>query len=249
MAKRFIDTGIFDDDWFMELSKDSKLLWLYFITKCDHAGIIKLNEKLCKLQTEIKDIPETIKQLGNRIVIVHEHLYFIPKFIEYQYPGFPNSKVRQQSSALDILTKYGLWDGEKINSLVTLNKELNNSYVNVNGNDNGLFKEEPIKKYIYSEFYDKEIELSINDENYIEVVKVLYGKNSYDKPLNVLLKMPTQLSYRQFLKIWKLKQEYGFIISVVLEKIENWGNHKKNTTVYGTFLTFIKNDDKRIKLK
>jgi len=110
-------------------------------------------------------------------------------------------------------------------------------------------KEKDIKKYIYSDFYDTEIELSNNDENYIEVVKVLYGKNSYEKPLNVLLKMPTQLSYKQFLKIWQLKQQYGFIISVVFEKIENWGNHKKNTTIYGTFLTFIKNDNKNIKLK
>lgn len=105
------------------------------------------------------------------------------------------------------------------------------------------------KKYIYSQFYDREIELSMNDENYIEVIKVLYGKNDYEKPLNVLLKMPTQLSYKQFLKIWGLKKEYGIIISKVFEEIENWGNHKKNTTIYGTFLTFIKNENKNIKLK
>ncbi|MEX0598752.1 MAG: hypothetical protein WD512_19870, partial [Candidatus Paceibacterota bacterium] len=73
MSKRFIDSGIFDDDWFMDLSKDAKLLWLYFITKCDHAGIIKLNVKLCKVQTDIKDLPDIIKQLGNRLVTVNEH--------------------------------------------------------------------------------------------------------------------------------------------------------------------------------
>jgi hypothetical protein len=131
MAKRFIDTGIFDDDWFMDLSKDAKLLWIYLITKCDHAGIIKINEKLCKLQTDIRDLPEIIKQLGNRLVTVSEQLYFIPKFIEFQYPGFPNSKVRQQSSAVDILVKYGLFKEGK----VTVNKELPNSYVNDNGTD------------------------------------------------------------------------------------------------------------------
>ena len=131
----------------------------------------------------------------------------------------------------------------------TTNKQTNKRLTSNQQTTNNKQEEEEEKNITYSRFYDKEIELSNNDENYIEVVKVLYGKNSYEKPLNVLLKMPTQLSYKQFLKIWQLKQEYGFIISVVFEKIENWGNHKKNTTVYGTFLTFITNDDKRIKLK
>lgn len=131
MAKRFIDTGLFDDEWFMELSKDCKLLWIYFITKCNHAGIIKVNEKLCKMQTDIKDIQTVIEQLGNRIITLSEHLYFIPKYIEFQYPGFPNSSVRQQISAVEILSKYGLIKEGKL----TLSKELVNSYDN--GNDNG----------------------------------------------------------------------------------------------------------------
>ena len=131
MSKRFIDTGVFDDDWFMDLSKDAKLLWIYFITKCDHAGILKLNEKLCKVQTDIKDLNAIIKQLGNRLVTVSEHLYFIPKFIEFQYPGFPNSKVRQQQSAVDILVKYGLFDKDKL----TVSEQLVNSYVNDNVNE------------------------------------------------------------------------------------------------------------------
>jgi hypothetical protein len=143
MSKRFIDTGIFDDDWFMDLSKDEKLLWLYFITKCDHAGILKLNEKLCKVQTDIKDLSGTIKQLGNRLVTVSEHLYFIPKFIEFQYPGFPNSKVRQQQSAVDILVKHGLFDKENL----TVSKELGNSYEHVIVNDTVIVNgNEPVKK-------------------------------------------------------------------------------------------------------
>jgi len=153
MAKRFIDTGIFDDDWFMELSKDAKLLWIYMITKCDHAGMIKLNVKLCEFSTGLNSLATVIKELGNRIITVDKHLYFIPKFIEFQYPGFPKSNVNQQSSAIKILAKYGLWDGENIikkplinslsnneqliNSSGTVDQQLTNCYVNGNGNDNG----------------------------------------------------------------------------------------------------------------
>lgn len=132
MSKRFIDTGIFDDDWFMDLSKEAKLLWIYCITKCDHAGLIKINPKLCGIQTDIKDLDGTIKQLGNRLVTVSERLYFIPKFIEFQYPGFPNSKVRQQQSAVEILQKHNLFDENKL----TISKLLTNSYGNGNDNDN-----------------------------------------------------------------------------------------------------------------
>lgn len=143
MAKRFIDTNIFEDEWFMSLSKDGKLLWIYFITKCDHAGIIKLNQKLCKMQTDIKNLNTVIKELGNRIISISENLFFIPKFIEFQYPNFPNSKVRQQNSAIEILKKYGLYDENNLtvskvlsNTYVTVNKELTNTYEHGNGNGN-----------------------------------------------------------------------------------------------------------------
>ncbi len=175
MSKRFIDTALFDDDWFMDLSKDAKLLWLYFITKCDHAGIIKLNVKLCKVQTDIKDLPDIIKQLGNRLVTVSEHLYFIPKYIDFQYPGFPNSKVRQQHSALDILNKLGLIKDNRI----TVSGLLANSYVNVNDtvNDN-----EPERSNIpeFSEFKNYALENNKSiDINTLELKYKAWKENGW----------------------------------------------------------------------
>ena len=106
MAKRFIDTGLFDDSWFMDLSKDAKLLWIYLITKCNHAGIIEFNSKLWQFQTGIKSIDTVIKQLSNRLVSVKEQYFFIPKFLYYQYPNFPNSNVKAQKSAINILKSF-----------------------------------------------------------------------------------------------------------------------------------------------
>lgn len=138
MAKRFIDTGLFDDDWFMDLSKDAKILWIYFLTKCDHAGMLKLNARLCEVQTGIKDLNGIIKLLGNRIITVSERLYFIPKFLQYQYPGFPYSKAKAQLSAIEILTKYGLFEDGKL----TVGELLRNSYGNNNNNGNGESEDE-----------------------------------------------------------------------------------------------------------
>jgi len=133
MAKRFIDTALFDDEWFMELSKEGKLFWIYAMTKCDHAGILQLNEKLCKFQTGIEDI-ETVKQeLGNRIVTLRQPYLFIPKFLFYQYPNFPHSNAKAQKSAIDILTKFELFDKGSL----TLKQGLGNHYGNGNDSDNG----------------------------------------------------------------------------------------------------------------
>jgi len=162
MAKRFIDTGIFDDAWYMDLSKEGKILWLYFITKCDHAGILNLNIKLCKVQTGISDILTVIKELGNRITTVNELLFFVPKFVQYQYPGFPDCKFKAAESAIEILKKYNLI----IDGKLTVTQELPNSYGigigNSIGNCNGKSKEEE-KREINIEFevfwnlYDKKV--------------------------------------------------------------------------------------------
>jgi hypothetical protein len=145
MSKRFIDTDLFDDSWFMDLSLSGKILWIYCITKCDHAGIIELNEKLCSFQTGIKSLPSVIEELSNRLHTVKDGVYFIPKFINFQYPGFPKSNVKQQQGAINILKSHGLYDKENgvlikdlPNSYKTVNKELSNSYGNDNGNDNNI---------------------------------------------------------------------------------------------------------------
>lgn len=135
MAKRFIDTEMFCDEWFSELSKDAKLFFIYFITTCDHAGVLKLNKKLCEFQTGLKNIDTIIKELGNSLVTVKENIFFMPKFIKFQYPNFPNSAVKQQDSALKLLKQYGFWD-DKTNSYITVTEQLPNYYDSDNVNDN-----------------------------------------------------------------------------------------------------------------
>lgn len=137
MSKRFIDTELFSDEWIQELSPNAKLLFIYYLCNCDHAGILKMNIKLIQFQTGIKSIETLIKELGNSLVRVKEGLYFMPKFIKFQYPGFPKSGVKQQDGAIKILESYNLL--ERLNELlsnssVSVIKELPNSYDNDNVN-------------------------------------------------------------------------------------------------------------------
>lgn len=154
MAKRYIDTGLFDDDWFMDLSKDSKLLYIYLITKCSHAGLIKLNERLCKVQTGITDIKGALEGLKSRLIGAQEGLLFMPKFLYFQYPKFPQSKVYQQKAALDELTKYGLFKNGKLAPQEGLFSPFVNVDVDVNAavNVNANVKEELIFPFDSDEF-------------------------------------------------------------------------------------------------
>lgn len=141
MAKRFISTDLFNDEWFMSLTKDGKLFFIYFITMCDHAGVLRLNQKLCSFQTGIKDLVTVIKELGNSLVRVKQDTYFMPRYIRFQYPGWPQSNVKQQQGAIKILTDFDI----EINSLVRVTQGLNNPYDNDNDNvivNNNVIKQE-----------------------------------------------------------------------------------------------------------
>jgi hypothetical protein len=158
MAKRFIDTNLFNDEWFSDLSKDSKLFFIYYITNCDHAGIFKFNKKLCEFQTGIKNFELIFKELGNRLVTLNDGIFFMPAYLKFQYPDFPKSKVKQQISAVKLLENQGV-TLDKLNTYLSVSKELDNYYeyvnVNVNEKEKGVKGEkhkpnlEEVKKYCF----------------------------------------------------------------------------------------------------
>lgn len=110
MAKRFTDSRKWDDPWFSNLPSISKLLWMYILDKCDHAGVWKVNEPLAKFQLGDFDFEQAKLSLGNKIVPFNDHKWFIPKFIEFQY-GELSQDNRVHASILQILKKEGLCKG------------------------------------------------------------------------------------------------------------------------------------------
>src|SRR3990167_542009 len=107
MSKRFIDDGIFQDEWFLDLPNKYKLLWLYIITNCNHWGIIKVSYKQINFYIGENLEPSEIKRiLLNRIVEIEGgRKWFIPKFLLFQYPKGLKSKKPAIVSVRDNLLK------------------------------------------------------------------------------------------------------------------------------------------------
>jgi hypothetical protein len=214
MAKRFISTELFDDEWFCNLSKDSKLFFIYFITKCDHAGILRFNKRLFEFQTGINSFDTLIKDFTNSLITVKENVYFMPKYLKFQYPDFPKSNVRQQDSAISILKSFGLWD-ENLNSYLRVKKELPNSYDNDIDNDNDIVIEDEVKpEPIFQEInldlvcnYKSAINILVTEKNYHKTRDIYKLTNAeIEKYILEFLKLQEadhNISNRYLSEVWK----------------------------------------------
>lgn len=108
MAKRFTSTEKWIDPWFCGLSPICKLFWVYLLDNCDHAGIWQVNWPLVKFHIWEEKVDPTL--YGNRIVVINESKWFIPKFIEFQYGELVDTNNTHRS-VIKILEKQGILRG------------------------------------------------------------------------------------------------------------------------------------------
>jgi hypothetical protein len=112
MAKRFTDTEKWKKPFIRGLQGAYKLLWLYICDDCDHAGIWQVDIDVAQIRIGEKiDLDEAIKSFEDKIVIFDKgNKWFIPSFIEFQYPSGLNPENRSHNSAIILLEKYNLLD-------------------------------------------------------------------------------------------------------------------------------------------
>lgn len=109
MAKRFIDTDIFKKQFVRSLQAPYKLLWIYILQDCNHAGIWDVDMEVAQIR-----ISEKINQksalfyfAGKVFEISGGSKWFIPEFISFQY-GELNPENRAHNSVISILKKEAL---------------------------------------------------------------------------------------------------------------------------------------------
>lgn len=104
------------------------------------------------------------------------------------------------------------------------------------------------KEYIYSPFFDSEIEKSGNDDNYIQFVKIIFGENKLGVECKNVLSLPHQMTYKQFQVVYNKKLEYRVSIADYIERMENYKDLKKSGMyVQKILLNWMNMDQKRLK--
>ena len=123
MAKRFIDTKIWDKAWFRKLTPESKLVWIYLLTRCDHAGIWDADWEAAEFfignKVNYRRLPEIITDKMEEIDGGNQ--YFIPSFVEFQY-GELRENSKPHLSVIKRLTEKGLHKGLKTPKAKTKDK-------------------------------------------------------------------------------------------------------------------------------
>ncbi len=87
MPKRFTDTEKWKDEWFMSLSKEGKLTFLFLIDNCDNAGFFETNRRVNSFligisETEYLGAIEGLKR--GLITSKDGNKHFIKKFLFHQ---------------------------------------------------------------------------------------------------------------------------------------------------------------------
>ena len=146
MAKRFMDTDLWNKKWFRELPVRLKIVWFYLINKCNHAGIWECDIDLLSFQIgENYTLKEILEAFGDNLKEIGDNKIFITKFCSYQYglPLNPNVKVHQ--SVIKLLNKHSI--------------ELDKSSVSVENKTISVKdKKEEFAKRVEKEVFDMQID-------------------------------------------------------------------------------------------
>lgn len=156
MAKRFIDTEIFMDEWFTDLPNKYKLLWFYLITNCDNAGIFKVSYKIMKFHIGENLEPSEVKRVftGRIVEIEPDRIWFLPKFLLFQYPKGLASNKPAIVSVREKLQQFNLFPTVKEylgNDYLIIPESLSNRYATIKDKDKDKNKDKDKDKSIAEE--------------------------------------------------------------------------------------------------
>jgi hypothetical protein len=108
MPKRFTDTEKWKKPFIRGLKAPYKLLWLYICDDCDHAGIWQVDIEVAQIRVgESLDEKTAIESFGDKIIPIEGgSKWYIPSFVEFQYPSGLSQNNKAHVGIIKILEKY-----------------------------------------------------------------------------------------------------------------------------------------------
>ena len=112
MAKRFVDTELWQKEWFQDLSIENKLLLKYIFENCDCAGVWNSNLRLASFILGYPYTIDDIYRINNKkeqFEILDNGNIFVIDFIKFQY-GTLSENCKPHKPVIEKLKKYGLFE-------------------------------------------------------------------------------------------------------------------------------------------
>ena len=109
MAKRFIDTEIWDKEKFCSSSDKQKLLTLFITSKCDQIGVFKMANMLITAYVGSPVTKEDILSIPVDIIELSEGKYWLVNFCKFQY-GELKETCKPHKKYIEMLKSEGLFE-------------------------------------------------------------------------------------------------------------------------------------------
>lgn len=108
MAKRFTDTEKWKKPFIRSLKAPYKLLWLYICDDCDHSGIWQVDIEVAQIRIGEKlDEKKALEYFIDKIIPLENNTkWFIPSFIEFQYPSGLSENNKAHTGIIKNLERY-----------------------------------------------------------------------------------------------------------------------------------------------
>lgn len=212
MAKRFTETNMWDEDWFLDLSNEGKLFWIFITLKCNHAGIWRKNIRMFTSICGQIDLNETTKEINKgkeRIIVLPSGNYFLPGFFHFQYGENFNENNRLHESISKELAKENLsiencyLIKNQIVKRLTSNSPLTEDKEGVKDKDKDIDKDKEKDIYSLKKEYEKKT-LKIVKKEKEDFSKIL--ELGFNKAIEV------SIDFDQLWLVWLAfkKSEFGF---------------------------------------
>lgn len=217
MGKRFTDTEKWKKPFIRGLQGAYKLLWFYICDDCDHSGIWQVDIDVAEIRIGEKiDKKIALKNFGEKIIeLDNGSKWFIPSFIEFQYPSGLSRNNKAHGGIIKNLEKYSL-----------LNENLE---IEIKGLARGL--NAPMDKDIYKDKeMDKDKEIKPKNFDFkFSLLNYGFNPNLVDDWLKVRKEkggINTETAFKKFIQQIELcSEEKNVILEVIIWK--NWIGFEK----------------------
>lgn len=109
--KRYIDTDLWQKQWYMNLSLKLKLLVRYMYDNCDCVGVFETNWRLISFLIGEEITENDIDELNKHKPIIEKlspGKFFITRFVDFQY-GELTTSCKPHIKYVEVLKKHGLY--------------------------------------------------------------------------------------------------------------------------------------------